>query len=162
MGRTKQSLENRLERIEYRRGTFEKGTKIEDLPLSIWKGDQITAEFRDAIEAEDLFSLGGVHGDETAGWPVQIDELKLVTADETVEIIVLNRAIILLLYDDDEVRRIHRVLYKLERSKREPMADSSKSSGKAAWSGRVVSVQPRIRLSRSFDERSHSYLGMCC
>ena len=27
------------------------------------------------------------------------------------------------------------------------------------WSGRVVSVQPRIRLLRSFDERSHSYLG---
>ncbi len=30
---------------------------------------------------------------------------------------------------------------------------------KTAWSGRVVSVQPRIRLMRSFDERSHSYLG---
>ncbi len=32
---------------------------------------------------------------------------------------------------------------------------------KAPWSGRVVSVQPRIRLTRSFDERSHSYLGFC-
>ncbi len=30
---------------------------------------------------------------------------------------------------------------------------------KTAWSGRIVSVQPRIRLMRSFDERSHSYLG---
>ena len=30
---------------------------------------------------------------------------------------------------------------------------------KRLWQGRVVSVQPRIRLSRSFDERSHSYLG---
>jgi hypothetical protein len=30
---------------------------------------------------------------------------------------------------------------------------------KTAWSGKVVSVQPRIRLMRSFDERSHSYLG---
>ncbi|MDZ7641438.1 MAG: hypothetical protein U5J62_05370 [Desulfurivibrio sp.] len=30
---------------------------------------------------------------------------------------------------------------------------------KVAWSGRIVSVQPRIRLMRSFDERSHSYLG---
>lgn len=27
------------------------------------------------------------------------------------------------------------------------------------WKGRVGSVQPRIRLLRSFDERSHSYLG---
>ena len=30
---------------------------------------------------------------------------------------------------------------------------------KVSWSGRIVSVQPRIRLLRSFDERSHSYLG---
>jgi len=30
---------------------------------------------------------------------------------------------------------------------------------KIAWSGELTSVQPRIRLSRSFDERSHSYLG---
>ena len=27
------------------------------------------------------------------------------------------------------------------------------------WNGEVVSVQPRIRLLRSFDERYHSYLG---
>ncbi|MEE4352987.1 MAG: hypothetical protein V2J25_08975 [Desulfatiglans sp.] len=30
---------------------------------------------------------------------------------------------------------------------------------KIAWSGRIISIQPRIRLLRSFDERSHSYLG---
>ncbi|MCX7428995.1 MAG: hypothetical protein NTW96_25635 [Planctomycetia bacterium] len=28
-----------------------------------------------------------------------------------------------------------------------------------AWAGRIISVQPRIVLMRSFDERSHSYLG---
>jgi len=32
---------------------------------------------------------------------------------------------------------------------------------KIPWSGRIVSVQPRIRLTRSFDEKSHSYLGFC-
>ena len=31
---------------------------------------------------------------------------------------------------------------------------------KLAWKGEVTSVQPRIRLLRSFDERSHSYLGL--
>ena len=30
---------------------------------------------------------------------------------------------------------------------------------KLAWSGRLVAVQPRIRLTRSFDERHHSYHG---
>ena len=32
-------------------------------------------------------------------------------------------------------------------------------SGKVSWSGRVISIQPRIRLTRSFDQRTHSYLG---
>lgn len=33
------------------------------------------------------------------------------------------------------------------------------SSDKVTWSGRIVSVQPRIRLIRSFDQRYHNYLG---
>ena len=30
---------------------------------------------------------------------------------------------------------------------------------KVSWSGKVISIQPRIRLTRSFDQRTHSYLG---
>ena len=30
---------------------------------------------------------------------------------------------------------------------------------KLSWEGGLTAVQPRIRLLRSFDERSHSYLG---
>src|SRR5690348_3703729 len=30
---------------------------------------------------------------------------------------------------------------------------------KVPWDGTLVSVQPRIRLNRSFDQRSHVYLG---
>jgi hypothetical protein len=36
---------------------------------------------------------------------------------------------------------------------------NAESIRKLSWEGVVVSVQPRIRLMRSFDERSHSYLG---
>ena len=32
-------------------------------------------------------------------------------------------------------------------------------AAKTAWSGRLISVQPRIRLLRSFDQRHHSYQG---
>jgi len=32
---------------------------------------------------------------------------------------------------------------------------------KIPWTGILVSIQPRIRLTRSFDQRSHSYLGYC-
>jgi len=30
---------------------------------------------------------------------------------------------------------------------------------KIPWQGNLISIQPRIRLTRSFDQRSHSYLG---
>lgn len=30
---------------------------------------------------------------------------------------------------------------------------------KIVWAGEIVGIQPRIRLLRSFDQRSHSYLG---
>ena len=30
---------------------------------------------------------------------------------------------------------------------------------KISWHGVLLSVQPRIRLNRSFDQRSHTYLG---
>ena len=33
------------------------------------------------------------------------------------------------------------------------------ASEKIPWQGVLLSVQPRIRLSRSFDQRSHTYLG---
>ena len=37
--------------------------------------------------------------------------------------------------------------------------DNGMQADKLSWQGRLISVQPRIRLLRSFDERSHSYLG---
>lgn len=31
--------------------------------------------------------------------------------------------------------------------------------GKHIFTGKIISIQPRIRLTRSFDESSHTYLG---
>lgn len=39
------------------------------------------------------------------------------------------------------------------------MSSKGKESSKLCWQGTLTSVQPRIRLLRSFDQRSHSYLG---
>jgi hypothetical protein len=39
------------------------------------------------------------------------------------------------------------------------MPRSITTMDKVEWSGRIVAVQPRIRLMRSFDERHHSYQG---
>lgn len=32
-------------------------------------------------------------------------------------------------------------------------------TSKLCWQGKIISVQPRIRLLRSFDQRNHNYLG---
>lgn len=103
-----------LEQIEYRRGLLEKGMKPENLPLKVWRGGKISADVRAAANEEDLLSLGGVYGDRDAGDPVEYDHLKLILTDGTVEITVFNRGITLFTSDDEKVRRIHRVLCKLD------------------------------------------------
>ena len=102
-----------LEQIEYRRGMLGKGLKPKNLPVRIWRGAKIRPEVRKAINEEDLLNLGGVHGNKGIGDPVEYDHLKLILTDDTVEITVFNRGITLLTTNDEQVRRIHRVLCKL-------------------------------------------------
>lgn len=105
-----------LEQIEYCRGMLERGMKPDTLPVKIWRGAEIPVDVRGAINAEDLLNLGGVYGDKKAGDPMEYDNLKLVLTDDTVEITVFNRGIALFMSDDERVRRIHRVLCKLDGS----------------------------------------------
>jgi hypothetical protein len=105
-----------LEQIEYRKGMLENGMKPDVLPMKAWRGAKIPAEIRKAINEEDILNLGGVYGDENAGDPVEYDHLRLVLTDDTVEITVFNRGIMLFTTDNERVRRIHRVLCKLEGS----------------------------------------------
>jgi hypothetical protein len=104
-----------LERIEYRRGMLEKGLKPEGLPMKVWHGAEVPADVRKAINEEDLLNLGGVYGNKSAGDPVEYDHLNLVLTDNTVEITIFNRGITLFTTDDERVRRIHRVLCKLDK-----------------------------------------------
>jgi len=103
-----------LEQIEYRCGMLKKGMKAKILPVKVWRGAKIPSEVRKAIREENLLNLGGVYGDKKAGDPVQYDQLKLILTDDTVEITVFNRGIALLMSDDERIKRIHRVLCRLD------------------------------------------------
>ncbi len=103
-----------LEQIEYRRGMLERGMKPNTLPVKIWRGAKIPADMRAAVSGEDLLNLGGVYGNKNAGDPMEYDYLKLILPDDTVEITVYNRGIALLMLDNERIRRIHRVLCKLD------------------------------------------------
>jgi hypothetical protein len=104
-----------LERVEYRKGLLEEGMKADSLPVKVWRGAKIPADVRKAVNKENLLNLGGVYGDKSVGDPVEYDHLKLVLTDDTVEITVFNRGITLFMSDDERVRRIHRVLCKLDK-----------------------------------------------
>ncbi|MDI6451437.1 hypothetical protein [Anaerobaca lacustris] len=102
-----------LEQIDYRCGMLEAGIQPDDLQVKTWPGEKIPVDVRKAVIEENLLNLGGVYGDEGAGDPIEYDYLKLILTDDTVEITVFNRGIMLLMSDDERIRRIHRVLCKL-------------------------------------------------
>jgi len=105
-----------LEQIEHRRGTLKKGMVAEDLPVNVWCGAEIPTYVQKAVAEEGLLNLGGVYGDENVGDPIEYDHLKLDLTDDVVEIEVFNRGITLIFSNDERVRRIHRVLCKLDKA----------------------------------------------
>jgi len=108
-------MNRELKRVKYRSGMLENGIKPKNLPIKIWNGIQISEEVRKAIEDENLMSLGGVFGDRNAGDPIEYDHLTLIDGGETVEITVFNRGIALFTQHDERIRRIHRVLARLDK-----------------------------------------------
>ncbi len=60
--RRAQSMTENLDLIEYRQGMFKKGLEPDDLPLKIWRGNEIPAAVRIAIKTEGLMNLRGVVG----------------------------------------------------------------------------------------------------
>ncbi|MFA5866055.1 MAG: hypothetical protein WC975_15385 [Phycisphaerae bacterium] len=107
-------METRINRIEYRQGMLEENMKPSELSVRLIQGPQITDEIRQSIEKENIFELGGVYGDKKAGDPIEYDHLKIVFWDRTVEIEFFNRGITLLATDSEIIRRIHRVMCKVD------------------------------------------------
>jgi len=107
-----------LEQIDYRYGLIGMNLKERDLPVKSWRGYRIPSRVRKAIIENDLLNLGGVYGDKNAGSPAEFDNLKLILTDDTVEITVWNRGILLATSDDERIQRIHEVLMKLPGARR--------------------------------------------
>jgi hypothetical protein len=107
-------LLKQLEHIEYRRGLLERGADPSRLPVHLWRGKNIPPDITRSVHQEDLESLGGVYGQREAGDPIEYDCVKVVFAGQVVEITVYNRAIALIGLPDERIKRIHRVLCKLE------------------------------------------------
>jgi len=57
----------------------------------------------------------------------------------------------------DQKAAVRRDRFRAQEAERAEAAE--RAGTKLSWRGLVVAVQPRIRLTRSFDQREHSYLG---
>ena len=108
----------KLERIEYRHGMLKKGMKRSSLRRIVLSGQDIPDSIRRSAAEEKIEELGGVYGDRHVEDPLEYDHIKLMYTDDIVEITVNNRGIHLLFTDDERLKRIHRVLVKIEMLKR--------------------------------------------
>jgi hypothetical protein len=90
------------------------GAKADKLPVKTWRGVEIPEDVLKAIHEEGILELGGIYGYKEAGDPIQYDHLKLILANGVVDIKFFNRAITLFMTDNEKLRRIHRVLCKLD------------------------------------------------
>lgn len=106
-----------LEKIDHERGILESGMRPNDLSVKTWRGTGILAEVRTSINDEGILNLGGVYGDKDVGYLVEYDHPRLVLTSDVVEIEVFNRGITLFMTEDEKVKRIHRVLCKLDERK---------------------------------------------
>ena len=104
-----------IQKIEYQSGVLRRGMKPSDLAMQKWQGEAIPSDLRQAVIEEGLLDLGGTYGDKTASKLLEYDQLKIVLADDIVEITVFNRRM-LLSSNDAKFQRIHRALCKLNKA----------------------------------------------
>ena len=104
-----------IQRIDYRSGLLPKGMKCSCLPIQTWKGPKIPLEFRKAMICQNILNCGGIYGDRAAAEPAEYDHLRIVLTNDTVDIEVFNRRL-LLASGDDRFQQVHRVLCKLNKA----------------------------------------------
>ena len=104
-----------IQRIEYRSGVLPKGMRRSSLPVQTWQGSKVPIELRKAIIRENALNCGGVYGDRAAADPAEYDHLRIILTDDTVDIEVFNRRL-LVASDDDHFRRVDRILCKLKKA----------------------------------------------
>jgi len=107
-----------IKHLKYFHGTgYQRNTGMPgDLTIAVSVGESLmTHRIVDSYKNEQITDLDGDHGDPEAGDPVEVDVLKLETADTFLSITVFNRGIALLFGDNEEIRRLHRFFCVIEK-----------------------------------------------
>jgi hypothetical protein len=105
--------------VRYERGFVQTLDALERgrcLRLTGWTAPSIPRQILECLECEAVDDLDGFWGDAEVGDPIQVDIVEVITDDDLIVVEVLNRAILLLHTDSDDVRRIHRICETLARA----------------------------------------------
>src|SRR5437899_8646501 len=104
---------SRIERVSYRSGLVKRLRESRHLPAITFEAADLPEDVVALVDAH-LLDLAGTYGDPNAGEPIQYDEVRIEHDQGGVEIVVYNRAILLVTTDNEAVRRIHQVCCRLD------------------------------------------------
>lgn len=107
-------MDIKIDRIEYRQGMIENVPEASKLPLKIMKKAEIPDKILNLIHDGRLWELSGTYGTPEAGDPIQYHHLKIVYDTGESEIEFFNLAIAMFMTEDEEIRKIFKVLVLLK------------------------------------------------
>jgi hypothetical protein len=108
-----------ISRIRYHWGMSERPLDIESLHRlkSIeWVTPDIPEEVLTSAEKEGVLEFVGECGDPEWGDPTEIDCLEIDTDRQTTVITIYNRGILLMSTDSEDVKRLHRFCFVLQKA----------------------------------------------
>lgn len=101
--------------ITFRSGMVDKLSETSKCPAIILNAPEIPADILKQMQEDDYKSLKVRYGDPSLGEPIQYDYLEIASSSGVKTLEVFNRAILLLSNNTDETRRVHRIVYAVEK-----------------------------------------------
>ncbi len=80
-----------------------------------WVAPNIPEEVLTSAEQENILEFGGECGDPEWGEPIEVDRVEIDADGQTTIITIYNRAILLMATDSEDVKRLHRFCFVLQK-----------------------------------------------
>jgi hypothetical protein len=100
----------RIVEVTYTRAMLDRVADAAAVPSTTLRGETLPPVVIDAIERERLEEVAGEWGEPDAGEPIEYERLRVAYERGAFELTLFNRGILLIFYDDERIRRMHRVL----------------------------------------------------
>ena len=105
-----------VDKVTYRRGMLSDFDENSVLDATVLEGSAITRDIVVAIHDNELLGASGEYGNPRVGDPAQYDQLMIEHSGDVTEIVVYNRAIMLLYTKDEFYKQVHRVCCVIEKA----------------------------------------------